>query len=600
MGGFKDIDSLTLAEIRDTLKQNADSTLPVLKVAFLRNITVDNLLPYLNYLGLAAGWKISSSMGEYDNFMPEVLTPDSFLYRDPHDFIIICLKLEQLSPALTTGFAGLESPQPEVERITEMFDQLFAGIRRHCSSPILFHTFETPVYPALGLLDQQRQNLQLNTIRALNGKLLETAARHDAVYAVDTDRLQALIGFNQYFDYRYWYFGKAPYQKEAGKALAREYCRFFKALRGKSKKCLVLDCDNTLWGGIVGEAGLNGIMLGHSYPGSAYRDFQLAVLALYDRGVMLALCSKNNENDVFEVLDQHPDMVLRRKHFAAVRINWQDKAKNLREIAAELNIGSDSLVFLDDSIHEVEQVRAMAPEVEAVQLPAEPELYGDLLRRADWFDNLFLSAEDRQRTEMYLADRQRKQVNAEQQFADPDDYLKYLQIKVEIEPVNDFSLPRLAQLMQKTNQFNLTTRRHTEADLTRMRTQGGYAILAIKVSDRFGDLGIVGAVVIGGLDGETAELDSLLMSCRVIGRGIEHAILTAALQVAQSRHCRRVIGRYLPTPKNGQTADFYPAHGFRPTAENADEKTFMLELDQAGPVLEFDPILTVTFHPEGC
>src|SRR5208283_1351889 len=236
-------------------------------------------------------------------------------------------------------------------------------IRKNTNAMILLNNFEIPVFTSLGICDYQDRNGQVNILRKLNDNLLDIIKNYSGSYIVDMDLLKSTIGYLHFNDNRYWHIGKAPLTVEASKLIAKEYMKFIRALKGTGKKCLVLDCDNTLWGGIIGEDGMHKIEIGNTYPGSAYREFQQAILNLYNRGVMLSICSKNNERDVLDVIESHPDMVLRREHFVSINVNWNDKVKNLMEIATELNIGLASLVFIDDSDFEIECIRKMLPEI---------------------------------------------------------------------------------------------------------------------------------------------------------------------------------------------------------------------------------------------
>jgi FkbH-like protein len=328
----------------------------------------------------------------------------------------------------------------------------------------------------------------------------------------------------------------------------------------KRKKCLVLDLDNTLWGGVLGEDGVDGIQLGGDYPGKAYSYWQRSLLQLAHRGVILAVCSKNNEADVLEAWEKNPAMVLKREHFSAVRINWQDKATNMRELASELNIGLDSMVFLDDNPAERELIKQMFPEVEVPDFPDKPyrlmPFFKELVER--YFRIYTVTDEDRQKTEQYRANALR---NAEQsRFADLDTYLYSLDMSLDVIPADEHNLPRIAQMTQKTNQFNLTTKRYSESDV-QQRLDTGWRIYCMSVSDRFGDNGITGTIFLKPVDDKTVNIDTLLLSCRILGKGIEEAFFKTVLNLLRLDGYRMVTALYLPTSKNGQTADFFDRMG---------------------------------------
>jgi FkbH-like protein len=340
-------------------------------------------------------------------------------------------------------------------------------------------------------------------------------------------------------------------------------------------KVLVADLDNTMWGGIIGEDGMTGIKLGPEYPGAAYQNLQRAMLDLARRGILLAICSKNNPDDVMEALQNHPGMLLKPKDFAAVRINWTDKSQNVREIASELNLGIDALAFIDDNPFEREQLRKALPEVTIIDLPEDPLGYAAAVRDCPVFERLTLSGEDQQRTSMYAQQRERTQ--SEQSFQSKEDFFRYLGQEAEVAPVSPATLARVAQLTQKTNQFNLTTRRYTEQQVSEMAASPGWQVLSIKVRDRFGDHGLVG-VAITRDEAEACEIDSFLLSCRVIGRSVETALLSHLAQGAAARGRRQLVGKFLPTKKNAPARDFYAQHGFHPVEQSQDSSVWSLSL----------------------
>jgi FkbH-like protein len=333
---------------------------------------------------------------------------------------------------------------------------------------------------------------------------------------------------------------------------------------------LVTDLDNTLWGGVVGEDGIDGIQLGIEYPGAAFQAVQRVMLDLYRRGILLAVCSKNNLSDAMEALEKHPGMLLKPEHFAAMRINWKDKAENLREIAAELNIGIDSLAFLDDNPVERERIRTVFPEVTVIELPEDPMSFSRVLRETPVFERLTLSEEDRERGRYYAQQRQR--VELERRVSSLEDFYRSLQQEIEIATVTPGTLTRIAQLTQKTNQFNLTTRRYSEQQLTEMAQSSAWKIYSIRVKDRFGDNGTVGVAITHDVE-EVCEIDTFLMSCRVISRTVETALISFLIEQARTRGMIQIRGWFLPTKKNHMAADFYPLHGFQKVSED-NEKTF--------------------------
>ncbi len=347
----------------------------------------------------------------------------------------------------------------------------------------------------------------------------------------------------------------------------------------RRKKCLVLDLDNTLWGGVLGEDGIDGIKLGGDYPGKAFSYWQNALLQLEHNGVILAACSKNNIDDVVEAWQHNPNMVLKQEHFSALRINWQDKATNLRELADELNIGLDSMVFIDDNPAERELVHQTLPQVTVPDFPEKPyqlmPFYKQLVEK--YFRIYAVTSEDRSKTEQYRANAQRKADQA--RFPDMESYLYSLDMEMDIMPADEHNLPRIAQMTQKTNQFNLTTRRYSEAEV-QQRLDEGWRIYCMTVRDRFGDNGITATVFLEPLDDLTVSVDTLLLSCRILGRGIEDAFFKTVLNLLRLDGYRKVVAQYLPTVKNVQTADFYDRMGLTCVLTADDgSKVYEMELD---------------------
>jgi FkbH-like protein len=359
--------------------------------------------------------------------------------------------------------------------------------------------------------------------------------------------------------------------------------KFVRAARGKARKCLVLDCDNTLWGGIVGEDGMASLQISPDYPGSIYREFQLYVLSLHDRGVILALCSKNNEADVWDVFRKRPEMILQEQHISAAQINWNDKVSNLRRIAEDLNIGLDSLVLVDDSEFEIQMVRELLPEVATILVPPKNASEArDILARCGYFDSLVVSAEDRKRGQMYRVETQRRRLRSAS--VDLSSYLASLEISVRIEPVGELSLPRAFQLTQRTNQFNLTSHRYSMGDLSAFHKSTDHDVMILRVTDRFGDYGVVGVAILRHKQA-TTEIDSFLMSCRVMGRGVEQAFLAACLDIAHRRASHVVYGRYIKSAKNGLAEEFLDNSGFELTSEHDGERRYARDMIQPIPKL---------------
>ena len=555
--------------------------LPLLpyRLAILRSFTVEPVVPLVRAEAFCRGIDLSVHVGDFNAFAQEILDSGSKLYRFAPDAAILAVQTLQLAPDLTEHYSEL-SPEQVAEsalRVSDNLAQWIRAFRDRSPGVLIVHSLELPERPSAGILDAQQDWGQSAAIQEINRRLRSVANQHRNVYVLDYDALVARHGRLQWHDQRKWLIARLPISADHLIDLAREWTRFLVPLAGKSAKVLVTDLDNTLWGGVIGEDGMNGIKLGPEYPGAAYQDVQQAMFDLSKRGILLAICSKNNSADAMEVLEKHSGMLLRPKHFAAMRINWTDKAQNLREIAAELNLGIDSLAFIDDNPFEREQVRKTLPEINIIDLPEDPLGYAAAIRDSPVFERLTLSTEDQQRATMYGEQQERSR--AEQSFQSKEDFFRYLEQEAEIAPVSAATLARVAQLTQKTNQFNLTTRRFTEQQISDLAARPECSVLSIRVRDRFGDHGLVGVAMTRD-EGATCEIENFLLSCRVIGRSVETALLAHLAQKAADRKCRRILGRFIPTKKNAPARDFYPQHGFKLQDENEQGSVWSLSLEQ--------------------
>jgi FkbH-like protein len=547
------------------------------KVAILRSFTVEPIMPLLRAEALSYGIELEVQVGDFNTYVQDILDGQSSLYRFAPDAVVLAVRTDQAAPELWGDFADLapEATQPAAKRVVRGYEQLIGSFRKHSQAALIVHSLERPASPSFGVLDDQSDAGQSGLIRQVNHELRRIASEFHGVYLLDYDALVARYGSEHWHDERKWLMARLPIAAGYLVQMARQWIRFIVPLSGRAAKVLVVDLDNTLWGGVIGEDGMLGIKVGPEYPGAAYQALQRALLDLSRKGILLAVCSKNNLDDAMEPLEKHPGMLVHAKHFAALRINWTDKAQNLREIAQELNVGVDTLAFLDDNPFEREQIRSALPDITVIDLPDNPLEYASTVRNCAAFERLTLSSEDQQRTEMYAA--QKELAGAEQSFQSREDFFRYLEQEAELETVSDLNLARVAQLTQKTNQFNLTTRRYSEAQIAEMAKQPDWHIFSIRVRDRFGDHGLVG-VAIARDQGEQCEVDTFLLSCRVIGRTVETALLAHLAQSAAQRGRKQLVGWFLPTKKNGPARHFYEQHGFERKESNDKGSLWMLDL----------------------
>lgn len=552
------------------------------RLAILRSFTVEPAVPLLRAAALAAGIDLQVRLSAHNAYAQEILDGTSALYRDVPDAVILAVQLRDLSPQIWEEFAGCapESREKAAEEIVRSYREWIAAFRSRSDAALIVHLFELPVVAARGVLDSQGSNGQAATIQRLNDGLRAAAADWPGIYVLHYDALIGRHGRERWHDEQKWLTVRLPIAAEFLPALCSEWLRFLCPICGRTAKVVVTDLDNTLWGGVIGEDGLAGLRLDSEFPGAAYRALQRALLDLYHRGILLAIVSKNNEADAMQVLQEHRGMLLQPRHFAAMRINWRHKADNIREIAEELNVGLDSLVFVDDNPVERAQVRSELPDVTVVELPDDPMRYAGALRDVPMFERVTLSAEDAKRQEFYAHQRLRTELQRSSQSL--EDFYRSLRQVVEIERLNAGDLVRAAQLTHKTNQFNLTTRRHSEAELARLAASGDWDVYTVRVLDRFGDNGLVGVCVANRSDG-ACEIDTLLLSCRVIGRTVESAILHFLAEQSRARGIKVLRGRFVPTSKNRPAASFYADHGFKKVADEENGAVWALDLETVRP-----------------
>ena len=418
-------------------------------------------------------------------------------------------------------------------------------------------------------------------VAAYNRTLYEAAEDHANVKVIDFAEFSRNYPASDLFDWKYYFISQMGLNPKLHKEFKLWWDRKMESVALKRKKCLVLDLDNTLWGGILGEDGMEGIKIGGDYPGKAFLYWQEALLELSKSGVILAVCSKNNEKDVLDAWEKNPFMLLKKEHFVAYRINWTDKATNIKALASELNIGLDSMVFVDDNPAERELIRQMLPMVSVPEFPAQPYGLPEFFKKLvnDYFKVYELTDEDRKKTEQYKANAARFQFQSS--FADFSAFLESLDMHITIEAANEFNIQRIAQMTQKTNQFNLTTHRYTDADVKGFLEEG-WNIWCISVADRFGDNGITGCIMVT----RTGEIDTFLLSCRILGKGIEMAFVKKIFALLKDKGFRKLRAGYLPSAKNAQVKDFWEKAGFSCTSCSNDGKNYELLLDNADMQIE--------------
>ncbi len=507
--------------------------------------------------------------------MQQALDPNSAINAARLDAVLIAvdhrwLNLDQ--PNLTE--APGEYVRLAISRIRTVVDTL----RQHGGAPAILQTMPAPPVPLFGNYDRRIPGSVRAMVTDAN-RAIVSLAEETGSYLLDVATLAEQIGTDRWFDPIQWLSYKLPFSADCFPAYADLLGRMLGAIRGKARKCLVLDLDNTLWGGVVGDDGLTGIHIGHGNPrGEAFLAIQRAVMELRERGIILAICSKNDDVTARGPFREHPDMLLRENHIAAFHANWTDKPSNLEAIAKKLNIGLEALVLLDDNPAERAQVRAALPMVAVPELPEDPSWYPWHLAAAGYFEAVTFSSEDQLRAQAYTSDLQRTEVKAKAR--DLGDYLASLEMVVRFAPFDSKGRQRIVQLINKTNQFNLTTRRYTEVEVRAMETDKNVFTLQARLADKFGDLGMIGIIICRSVDEFTWDIDTWLMSCRVLGRQVEQAMLDKVAAEAKRRGIRRLVGTYAPTAKNAIVSEHYKQLGFQ-QIESSGENVTVWHLDLA-------------------
>ena len=522
------------------------------RVALLRSCTVEPLVPVLRAAGVVNRIDLSVEVGAYDNIAQDILDPRSQLYDgDQPDVVIAFAPTRDLSPPLWDGSGG----DGAVDQVLADMDRVMTAFRTYSDATLLVHGLDQPAHPVLGIVGQG----QLERIAVVNRGLADAAGAHRGVFVVDYDAIVASVGRARWYDERKWATMRMPFRSEHLGLMANEWMRWIMPAIGRTAKALICDLDNTLWGGVVGEDGTDGIDVGETSKGAGFVRLQRSVRNLLPRGILLGICSKNNPADVDDVFTNRKEMVLQPEDFVARRIGWDDKVNGLSGIAAELNIGLDSLAFLDDSPVECDQVRRLLPEVTVIELDRPPDSDYQPLEAHPLFERLTLTDDDRRRNDMYRQQAERRLV--ETQATSLEEYLATLGVQVEIRPVAAADIPRAAQLTQKTNQFNVSTRRYSEQQIEEIVNDPSWRAFVASSTDRFGDHGTIGLALVRVGPHEWV-IDTLLMSCRVIGRGVESAMLVALIDAARRAGAASITGEFVPTPKNAPARLLFSDHGF--------------------------------------
>jgi FkbH-like protein len=540
------------------------------RLGLLSNSTVDFIVPALTASAARYGIALECTQGNYNQVVQEALQPNSAFYRANPDAVLIAVDFRGLPLRVVPGRDD-EAQVPE-QAALEHFRTIRSGVKTNSKAICILQTVPAAAESLFGSLDRVLPGTTYSVINAVNRGIADSILGSEDVL-LDVAHLAETVGLAEWHSPAQWNMAKLPFSNSSVPLYADHVSRIIAALRGKSRRCLILDLDNTLWGGVIGDDGLEGIRVAQGdATGEAYLSVQRLALALRERGIVLAVCSKNQDEVARLPFRRHPEMMLRENHFAVFQANWNDKATNIQAIADELSLGLESIVFLDDNPAERALVRKLLPQVAVPELPTDPALYARTLSAAGYFESVGFSDEDLKRADFYQ-DNARRVTLQKQVGGDLEAYLASLRMEITFQPFDRTGRARITQLINKSNQFNLTTRRYTEAEVAEAERDPNCFTLQVRLSDIFGDNGMISVVICRRLSDSEWEIDTWIMSCRVLGRRVENMVLRQILDHAGRHRVSKLIGIYRPTERNKLVEQHYLKLGFTQTAQKADGTT---------------------------
>ncbi|MBO5594790.1 MAG: HAD family hydrolase [Prevotella sp.] len=557
------------------LAKHTPADLPMIKIALIGDTATQFLATAIRGTGVERGYQIDLFEAEYNQVERQFLDPTSELYQSDADYIV----LFQSTHKLGEKHSLLSADQQEM-----LAEERLAFIASICENPALadkkiicldYPEIEDTVFGSYATKVSSSLTYQ---VRKLNMGLMDLSQQYANLFICDIAGLQNKLGRDIMFAPNVYVSTEMVLSIDALPYVAGRVMDIICAIKGQFKKCLILDLDNTVWGGVIGDDGIEGIQLGHGLGiGKAFTEFQMWVKKLKQRGIIICVASKNNEETAKEPFEKHPDMVLKLEDIAVFQANWETKVDNIRTIQRILNIGFDSMVFLDDNPFERNIVRENIPGITVPELPEDPGEYLEYLYSLNLFETASYSQADKDRTKQYQVEA--KRVSLQKTFSNEADFLKSLDMVSVVSGFNAFNTPRVAQLSQRSNQFNLRTVRYTEADIEAYGKDPDVIHLSFTLEDKFGDNGLIAVIIMKPQDTETLFVDTWFMSCRVLKRGMENFTLNTMVEAARQKGYKRIIGEYLPTPKNKMVEGHYPSLGF----EKLEGTRYVLDVEQYQP-----------------
>ncbi len=565
-----------LAKVLAKARQTGRSLKPLtpFRLGVLSNSTVDFIVPALVATAARHGIALECIKADYDQVIQDALSPESAINRANPDGVLIAIDYRALRLRSKAGSA--EETAATVGAALDYIETVRSGLKKNSKAICILQTLAAPPERLFGSLDRLLPGTLQNVIDRINQGLAASVFGTEDVL-LDVAGIAETVGLADWHCPTQWNMAKLPFSNTYLPLYADHVARVIGALRGKSRRCLVLDLDNTVWGGIIGDDGLEGIQCAQGdATGEAHLSVQRLALDLRERGVVLAVCSKNNDDVARLPFSKHPEMLLREDHIAVFQANWNDKATNIKAIAEELSLGLESMVLLDDNPAERGLVRQILPQVAVPELPADPALYSRTLAAAGYFESVVFSEEDVKRASFYQDNARR--VSLQQQAGDVDAYLASLNMEITFQPFDATGRARISQLINKSNQYNLTTKRYTEADVAEAERNPKCFTLQVRLSDTFGDNGMISVVICRQISYSEWEIDTWLMSCRVLGRRVEQMVLRHILEHAKRQGVRKLSGTYKPTDRNKLVEDHYSKLGFT-QIQKSEDGTTLWELD---------------------
>ena len=561
----------TLAEAIAAVRAAGADLAPLtrFRLGLIGNGTLDFIEPALIASAARHGVALECIRGGYDQALQDALNPASVINTARPDAVLLALDYRALPLRERPG--DVEAAQASVEATIAHLGFIRSSIREACGAPVIFQTLVPPAETLFGGFEAMAPGTWRSLIAETNRRILLENATSNAL-VLDVAALAAMVGIAEWHSPAQWNMAKLPFDSKFVPLYAEHVGRLVGAILGKSRRCLILDLDNTVWGGIIGDDGLEGIRVAQGdTEGEAHLQLQQLALSLRSRGVVLAVSSKNEDATARLPFRSHPEMILKEEHITVFQANWNDKATNIVAIAKELSLGLDAMVFVDDNPAERSLVRRTLPDVAVPELPEDPAMYARVVGTAGYFDAISFSDEDRRRADFYEGNARRVALQA--QVTDMDAYLKSLEMVIKFEPFDAVSRARIAQLINKSNQFNLTTRRYTEAEVEALERDDRAFTLQVRLTDAVGDNGMISVIVCKVAGPRTWTIDTWLMSCRVLGRRVESMVLREIIHHAANHGVDRLVGVYRPTERNMMVKDHYATLGFTKTADLEDGAT---------------------------